>query len=130
MISCAFSTLDELYAVVRLAPQAFPSWATDSEFFISITRTTDELSIVCASQLVPEGVAAEHGWRCVKLDGSFAFDQVGILASIANPLAAKQIGIFAISTFDTDYILLKELHLEAAISALKKAGHRHLANQI
>lgn len=127
MISCAFSTLDDFYAVVRLAPQSAPSWATDSEFFTSITRTSDELSIVCASQSVPPGVAAEHGWRCIKLHGTFAFDQVGILASIATPLAAAGIGIFAVSTFDTDYILLKELDVDAAISALQNAGHRYVA---
>ena len=129
MISCTFSTLAAPYSIVQLAPQPLPSWATDAGPFVSITLSADELSIVCVSQVVPDGVVADHGWRCIKLQGPFAFDQVGILASMANPLAARGIGIFAVSTFDTDYILIKEAHLQSAISALRDAGHDYVGQQ-
>ena len=129
MISCTFSTLDASYAVAQLVPQPVPSWATNAGPLVSITLSSDELSIVCVSHAVPDGVVAEHGWRCIKLHGPFAFDQVGILASIAAPLAARDIGIFAVSTFDTDYILVKDDNLHAAILALTDAGHVYAGNQ-
>ncbi len=129
MITCTFSTLKASYSIVQLAPQAFPSWVTNAGPFVSITLSSDELSIVCVSHAVPNGVVADHGWRCIKLRGPFAFDQVGILASIANPLAAKSIAIFAMSTFDTDYILIKEANLQSAIHALRDAGHDYAGHQ-
>ena len=90
---------------------------------MSITRTADEVSIVCPESVVPDGVIAERGWRVLKLRGPFAFDDVGILASFAAPLAAAGISLFAVSTFDTDYILIKSAALPAALTALRAAGH-------
>ena len=120
----SFSLLPGLYTLARLAPDAdIPAWALAAQGFVSISRSVDELSVVCASGLVPEGVHADRGWRCVRLKGPFAFDQVGVLASFAVPLAQKGVGIFAISTFDTDYILFKEHQLSNAIEALQAAGH-------
>lgn len=127
MTSLAFSVLNEHFSVVRLPPQAAPTWVSNTTSFTSMTRTADELSIVCTSPSVPEGIAAEHGWRCLKLQGPFAFDQVGVLASVAVPLAERKIGIFVLSTFDTDYILVKEHDLDAALSTLQNAGHRHMS---
>ena len=113
------------YAIYRLAPDSsIPTWALNIMGFSSITRTSDELSIVCQTQnLELEGVKQDSGWACLKLLGPFAFDLTGILSSILNPLRDAEIGIFAISTFDTDYVLVKLEHLERAVSTLKNAGH-------
>ena len=111
-------------AVSRLPPDApVPDWAMRGALY-SITRTPAELSIVCAADAVPEGVRAEKGWRCFRFAGPIAFDETGVLSSVAAPLAAAEIGIFAISTFDTDYLLVPGRKLEAALLALEAAGHR------
>jgi hypothetical protein len=88
-----------------------------------ITRTADELSVVCAEEHVPSGVQAEDGWNCIQLQGPFPFEMTGVLTSILNPLAAAGIGVFAMSTFDTDYVLVKADRLQAAQDALRLAGH-------
>jgi len=109
-------------AVCRLDPQdRVPDWATGD--FFSITRTPEELSIVCESQLVAEGLRAETDWRALKVEGPLDFALTGILVSIAAPLAATGIAIFAVSTFDTDYILVKKDKLDRAIGALRAVGH-------
>jgi hypothetical protein len=99
-----------------------PSWV-QTEPFCSITHTPDELSIVCPATLVPAEVQADRDWRCFQLHGPFPFSLVGILNSISIPLAQAHIGIFAISTYDTDYVLVKEHDLQQAIAALTEAGH-------
>ena len=115
--------LSEKFAVVRLEPfDAIPAWATDAPIF-SVTRTPDELSIVCAASHVPAGVTAARGWRCLRVAGTLDFSLTGILASIAGPLANAGVSIFAISTYDTDYVLVPEHALAAAIAALTAAGH-------
>jgi hypothetical protein len=112
-------------AIVRLGPEeTVPDWASRAAGFVSITRTNEELSIVCAVRLVPEYVRSEGGWAALKLLGPFPFDQVGVLASIVGPLADAGISVFAISTFDTDYVLVKTERLSAALAALERAGHR------
>ena len=111
-------------AVCRLPPDtAVPDWATRDAFH-AVTRTPDELSIVCPAEAVPAGVRAEKGWRCFRLAGPIAFDETGVLSSVAAPLAAAEVGIFAVSTFDTDYVLVPGRKLEAALLALASAGHR------
>ena len=111
------------YAVCRLAPDApVPAWASGD--FCASTRTPDELSIVCAQYLVPEGVRREPGWRILQVEGPLEFSATSILSSIAGPLADAGVSIFAISSFDTDYVLVKEEVLEKAIQALGVAGHR------
>jgi len=115
--------LGERLAVCRLDPPATPPpWATASQFY-SVTRTPDELSVVCPEHAVPDGVTREGGWRAFKLDGTFDFEQVGVLASVAVPLAQASVSIFAVSTFDTDYVLVKGSQLETAIAALSEHGH-------
>lgn len=117
------SVLDERFAVCRLAPEArVPEWAM-SGTFSSVTRTLDELSIVCPEEHVPSGVLSEGGWRALKLIGPFDFSLTGVLASVLAPLAEDDIPIFAVSTYDTDYALVGEGRLDEAVSALKKAGH-------
>lgn len=88
-----------------------------------MTRTPEELSVVCSEEHVPEGVEAERGWRAFGLEGPLDFSIVGVLASVASPLAAAGISIFAVSTYDTDYVLVKGALLETATAALRKAGH-------
>jgi hypothetical protein len=122
-MSIHLTTLPEPLAVCRLAPDAaFPSWLAASGF-LSIARTTEELSIVCAEDAVPDAVRRESGWRALVVAGPLDFGLTGILASIAAPLAEAGISIFAISTFDTDYVLVKAERLDAAVEALIGAGH-------
>jgi len=101
-----------------------------SEFFC-VMRTRDELSIVCADDICsavhpPAGASVERGWLALKLEGPFPFSLTGVLASFVQPLAEAQIPIFAISTFDTDYILIKCENIEPAVSALGAAGHEQV----
>lgn len=111
-------------AVCRLAPgEVIPAWSMRRTGFFSITATEDELSLVCAADSVPEGVRCEQGWRAIKVIGPLDFALVGILASLSSTLAQAQVSIFAVSTFDTDYILIKEAQLAQAIAALEQAGH-------
>lgn len=123
-MNLSFSVLPQNFAVARLAPDAaVPSAVLSASGFVSISRTADELSIVCPESLVEGFTRADRGWRVIKIHGPFAFDQVGILASLLNPLAGASIGIFAVSTFDTDYILVKSENFDRAVSTLNAAGH-------
>jgi uncharacterized protein len=111
------------YAVARLGPAAgVPPWAWDGEF-AAVARTPDEMSIVCRESAVPEGVRAERGWRCLRVAGPFDFAAVGVLASLVEPLVAAGVSLFAVSTFDTDYVLVKDDQLASAVAALRRAGH-------
>ncbi len=134
--SLALRVLPGTLAVCRLAPGAnVPRWALEAAAptssdapsavpLFALTRTAEELSIVCEEAIVPADVRCERGWRALGLIGPFEFDLTGILAAIANPLASAGIGIFALSTFDTDYVLVKERDLDTACRALQQAGHR------
>jgi hypothetical protein len=116
--------LPERVAVCQLpTDSAVPAWAMTGPF-CSATRTPNELSIVCQERAVPAGVRSERGWRAMMLVGPLEFSLTGVLEAIAQPLAAAGVPIFAISTFDTDYVLVKEPTLEAAKAALTGAGHR------
>ncbi len=117
------SVLPGEYAVCQLpADQVIPAWASAGELF-SVTRTPDELSLVCEADRVPEGVRHAAGWAALKLHGPFDFALTGILAGVLNPLHAAGVGIFALSTFDTDYVLVQAAQLQQAVSALRGAGH-------
>jgi hypothetical protein len=119
-----FSLLPDTLAVVRLPADApVPAWAFEPSAFASVTRTRDELSVVCAETRVPSGATAESGWRALGLQGPLPFAQVGVLVAFAAPLARAGISIFAISTYETDYVLVKAAHLDRAIEALVAAGH-------
>jgi uncharacterized protein len=122
-----YSVLPERLAVCRVPRESeVPAWSLTGEFF-SVVRTHDDLSIVCAESLVPQndaGVAVERGWVALKLEGPFPFAMTGVLASFVQPLAEAEIPIFAVSTFDTDYVLVKSENLEPALRALGAAGHR------
>jgi len=99
-----------------------PEWATRGEF-TSVSRTSDELSIVCPIENLPADVSSPHRWVCLKLEGPFPFSQTGVLLSFIDPLSSKGIPIFAISTYDTDYVLIQEEWASAAVAALQEAGH-------
>jgi len=115
--------------VCRLAANAdIPEWV-QAKKFQCVTRTADELSIVYTENNVPEDVIAERGWVGLKLEGPFPFSMTGVLASFLQPLAQARIPIFAISTFDTDYVLLKQQDLERATAALCAAGHEKIEKE-
>jgi uncharacterized protein len=115
--------LPETYMVCKLASDAaVPSWAMVGTLN-SITKTTEELSIVCQDQVIPKEISCERGWVVLKVAGPLDFALTGILAAITEPLAKAQISIFAISTFDTDYVLVKEETLAHTIDSLTAAGH-------
>ena len=106
-------------AVVRLDTSSnIPSWSIKEQNFFSITKTQDELSVVCSEDSVPQNVKVEKGWRCLKVEGPLDFGLTGILSSLAQPLAEAGVSIFAISTFDTDYIMIKKENLQKAIAIL------------
>lgn len=112
------------YTVCRLDPSTvIPAWAQQGTFF-SVTRTADELSIVCEKQFAPREVRAEGTWGALRVVGTLDFALTGIMASIADPLGAAKISLFAIATFDTDYILVSEDKMDAAAKALTQAGHQ------
>ncbi len=119
------SVLPETFAVCRLGPgEPMPDWALIASSFLSLTRTSDELSIVCPESAVPAGIQCEGDWRALKIDGPLDFAETGILASLSTPLADVGVSVFAVSTFDTDYVLVKQRALEKARSVLTQAGHR------
>lgn len=119
----SLNVLPGTYAVCRLAPDAeIPPWA-EGPAFTSVTRTGDELSVVVEQMRVPAGVQCQAGFRTLKLEGPFDFSQVGVLASVLSPLAEAGVSIFAVSTYDTDYVLVKQGDLERARAALWEAGH-------
>jgi hypothetical protein len=111
------------FAVARLEAGApIPPWTTGSSL-VSITRTEHELSIVCEQRCVPSGVLAEPDWVCLAVRGPLDFSLVGILADLSTTLARAGVSIFVISTYDTDYLLLKATELHRALHALRQAGH-------
>ncbi len=115
--------LPERFAISRLAADApIPAWTTQGSFF-SVTRTGDELSIVSELARVPVGVQSQPGWRIFKVHGPFVLSEISVLSALAAPLAEAKISLFAISTFDTDYLLVAGETLSAAIHALGQAGH-------
>ena len=112
--------LKEKCGICRLdKTEVIPEWATNSDFF-SITKTSDELSIVCYQENIPNDIKCEKDWRILEVEGPLDFSLIGILASISTILSQSGISIFAISTYDTDYILIKEKDIANAIQSLVK----------
>jgi hypothetical protein len=122
-----YRVLSERLAVCQLPPASqVPQWAMGAGLFC-VTQTADELSIVCEEGRVPDGVRVEKDWVALKLEGPFPFSMTGVLTSFLQPLAAAEIPIFAVATFDTDYVLMKRDKLKQAIEVLGAAGHEMLA---
>jgi hypothetical protein len=124
MSGLTLHVLPERLAVCRLAPDAPVPEPPASAGFWSVTRTGEELSIVLPEDKVQAGWEAETGWRCLQVEGPLDFGLTGILASLATPLAEAGMSIFALSTYDTDYVLVKEDDLERARRALVASGHQ------
>ncbi len=117
------SILPDRLAICRFSPDSpLPAWAARGDFY-SITRTSDELSVITADNGIPAGVTCDHDWRAIKVDGPLDFSLTGVLESVARPLADASISIFAIATYNTDYILVKSANLAGAIDVLRAAGH-------
>lgn len=114
----SLSVLPQKLAICRLDKDArIPAWVEGDNFF-SITKTDDELSIVCSENRLPDDIKVEKNWRAFKVEGPLDFSLTGILASLAKPLAQAKISIFAVSTFDTDYLLVKSDKLDEAVKVL------------
>ena len=109
-------------AVCRLEADApIPDWATGT--FVSITRTTEELSIVCDQERVPQDVKTERDWRCMRVAGPLDFSMVGVIAPLTGVLAAANISVFVVSSFDTDFVMVREADVEKAMDVLRQEGH-------
>lgn len=114
--------LQDAYAICRLEPTAsIPTWAKGN--FISITYTPKELSIVCRQDSIPQHIRHEANWRILEVEGPMDLSLVGVMARLTQPLAKAGVNVFVISTFDTDYILVKDEKLESAVTALQQEGH-------
>ena len=119
-----FKVLEGKFLVGKLPPSAeIPAQALTGEFS-SVSRTADELSIVAPEDAKIPDVEFERGWKCIKVQGPLEFALKGVLSSLLQPLADAGVSVFAVSTYDTDYILVKQHQLTQALVALEQAGHR------
>jgi hypothetical protein len=115
--------IPEKFAICKLPPEnSIPPWAISGKFW-SVARTPTELSVVCGQSNLPPGFEAERDWRALQVVGPLPFEELGVLSSLAVPLADAGLSIFAISTFETDLILVREQSFEAACQILVKEGH-------
>jgi uncharacterized protein len=115
--------LPRCYAICRLSPgEGIPAWALAPSDFVSITRTRAELSVICPASAVPAGIPRQAGWRCLRIDGSTSLEEPGVLVSVADPLAAAGLSVFAVASYETDHLLVADLG--PAVEALREAGHR------
>jgi len=122
IIDIPLNLLPDRLAVSRLSPDAsFPDWARFGDL-LAFIQTHEEISVICAERFVPPDVKTERGWRVVQVQGPLDFTLVGVIASISAVLAQAGVSIFALSTYDTDYVLVKEESLETALFALEQAG--------
>ena len=113
-------------AIVWLDPgSGVPSWASTGSLS-AVVRTSEELTIVCDQMVVPETMKSERDWVALRVEGPLPFSMTGVLARLLEPLAAEQISVFVLSTFDTDYILVKADESDRALEALCREGHRIL----
>ncbi len=117
------SLLPGRLAICRLSPEApLPAWA-ETGALVSATRTAHELSIVCPQDHVPKGIECQRDWAAFEVQGPLDFDLVGVLASLSAALADAGVSLFALSTYDTDYLLVRGGQVAAARQALTAAGH-------
>ncbi len=127
--SLTLTLLSEPLAICRLAADAaVPDWTARATIFCSITRTRTELSIVADERAVPASVDAMRGYRALRVEGPLPLDLIGVLASMAGPLAAAAIPIFPLATYDTDYLLVRDADLARTIDVLGSAGHAIVAD--
>lgn len=127
-MKCALELLADTFAICRLAPDA-PAPKTLGGEFLSITRTPDELSVACREADIPAGADVERGWRCFRVAGKLDFSVVGLIAALTSVLAQVDISVFVVSTYDTDYLLVKESDAARAVDALTDAGYTVRSSQ-
>jgi hypothetical protein len=124
MPDLTLTVLDERFAIHRLPPSAAIPEEVYSCSFYTVTRTADELSIICPQSTRIKSARTERGWACLKVLGPIEFDAIGVLAGICSVLASAEKSVFAVSTYDTDYILVKSHQLKAVLLELKRNGYR------
>ena len=118
------SLLEETFSIHRLALDAsLPEAVSECDFY-SLSKTAEEISLVCPENIAVTSEKSNPDWKCLKVAGPLDFKLTGILSAITDVLAEEKISIFAISTFDTDYILIKREYLTTAVSALERAGYQ------
>ncbi len=123
MADISLSLSSEEFSIYSLAPSAELPRQVFAASFYSITRTADELSVVCPSQIVLSSRNVQTGWAILKVNGLLDFSLTGVLSGISTVLAREKISIFAISTYDTDYIMIRKVDSERAAEALAKSGY-------
>jgi len=127
--SLTLSLLQDRYAILRFMPEATPpAWAMRGDFF-SVTRSKEELSIVTKITNLPSSQSSDSQWYALKAHGPFAFTEIGVLASLAAPLAKDGVGLFVISTFETDYLLVEVDQVQKAVQSLRAVGHTVLDSE-
>ncbi|CAL9674324.1 hypothetical protein SUDANB176_07652 (plasmid) [Streptomyces sp. enrichment culture] len=111
------------YAIVQYPADAdLPTWACrESSQFLSVTRTADELSVICPVRILPDATRCDIGWHCLRVNGTSGLDEPGVLVSVAGPLAAADLSVFVIATYATDYVLVRDA--ERAAGILRSVGH-------
>ena len=115
--------LKDKYGICALPNTAqIPEWAL-MQSLISITRTKEELTIVCQQDLIPSQYQSDLNWRCFRVDGTFDLNQIGVISSISLPLTQAGISIYVISTYNTDYFLVQEEKVKQTISVLSDSGY-------
>jgi uncharacterized protein len=123
MRKLALYLLNDTFSVIKLPQFAEIPAILEKGDMCFIARTDEELSILCPEYMVPNNVQQELGWRCLKVEGEWKMQEVGVLASITEPLAEANVPLLSFSTFNTDYFFVQEEHLVTAVQALQKAGH-------
>jgi hypothetical protein len=123
--SLKFRIIAGSFAICQLpAGSPVPSWATAAAgAFVSVTSAPEELSIVCDESAVPAGTKAQRGFACFQLEGPFPLDSIGILRQFLEPLSSAGVAIFAVSTFNTDFVLVHAKQKDLALDVLTRAGH-------
>ena len=115
--------IDAEYAITRLnIGSPIPDWLAGPGFWAAIC-SREELTLVCRAARVPSSIQSSLGWRCFRIEQHFAFDAPGVLSSVVSPLSSAGVGVFANSTFSTDYVFILGSDLEKAVAALKASGH-------
>jgi hypothetical protein len=118
------SLLPQTYAICSFPPDfTFPAIDAVSSI-LSITKTSKETTIVCDENRIPGDCRKSENWKCIKIEGSFDLDAIGVVAGISKPLAESRISIYVVSTYDTDYVLIKAKDIDRAVSCLSKCGHK------
>ncbi len=121
---------DGLFVICRLAPgDELPTWSAESDF-LSVTRSPEELSIVCSQHLLPRDVQCSRNWRMMRIEGVLDLQMTGVLSGLLSPLAKEDVSVFVLSTFDTDYFMVPEQMLEQASEILRAEGHRVIGGHL